>query len=162
MTVHDPTSSLPSNNKLAASSLSFEENEIGRDEIAEKQFQLFEETLVTKKRRVKTGEVRISKQIVTSTGTAAIPVTKEKIVIEIESIYGADTRLNIGEAVAAKDGSITMDIYEDQATVCREVKPYQSISVRKEVVNDVVTAEETLRREEMTIETDGTPQVREI
>lgn len=123
--------------------------------------QLFEERLVTRKRRIKTGEVKISKQIVTSQGAAAVPVTKEKIVIEIESIYSSDTRIDIGEAVVAEDGSMRMDIYEEQAEVCRQVVPYQSVSVRKEIVNDVVTAETVLRREELTVETEGAPPVEE-
>lgn len=128
---------------------------------SDRHFQLYEEKLFTRKRRVKTGEVRISKQIVHSQTAAAVPITKEKIVIEIESIYGTDTRLDIGEARVAEDGSMRMDIYEEQATVCREVIPYQSVSVRKEVVSDIVTAEEILRREELTVETEGAPRVEE-
>ncbi|MEL6606360.1 MAG: DUF2382 domain-containing protein, partial [Cyanobacteria bacterium J06614_10] len=57
--------------------------------------QLFEERLVTQTQRVKTGEVKISKHIVTETAEASVPVTKEKIVIEIESVYGGQTHVDL-------------------------------------------------------------------
>ncbi|MEM8502092.1 MAG: YsnF/AvaK domain-containing protein [Cyanobacteria bacterium P01_D01_bin.1] len=123
--------------------------------------QLYEERLVTQTQRVKTGEVKISKRVVTDSASADIPVTKEKIVIEIESIYTGETRIDIGEARAAEDGSVHMDIYEEQALSCRRIIPYQNVSVRKEVVADTVTAQEVLRREEVEIAAQGTPLVEE-
>ncbi len=123
--------------------------------------QLYEERLVTQTRRIKTGEVKISKRIVTDSASADIPVTREKIIIEIESIYSGETRLDIGDAETAEDGSIRMGIYEDQALSCRTIVPYQNVSVRKEVVTDTVTAQETIRREEIDITTEGNPSVEE-
>ncbi len=123
--------------------------------------QLYEERLVTQTRRIKTGEVKISKRIVTDSASADIPVTREKIIIEIESIYNGETRLNIGDAETAEDGSIRMDIYEDQALSCRTIVPYQTVSVRKEIVTETVTAQETIRREEIDISTEGNPSVEE-
>jgi len=116
--------------------------------------QLYEERLVTQTRRIKTGEVKISKKVVTDNASAEIPVTKEKIIIEIESIYTGETRIDIGDARTAEDGSVHMDIYEEQALSCRRIVPYQSVSVRKEVVTDTVTAQEMLRREELDIVTE--------
>ncbi len=123
--------------------------------------QLYEERLVTQTRRIKTGEVKISKRIVTDSASADIPVTREKIIIEIESIYSGETRLNIGDAETAEDGSIRMGIYEDQALSCRTIVPYQTVSVRKEAVTETVTAQETVRREEIDITTEGNPSVEE-
>ncbi len=121
--------------------------------------QLYEERLFTQKQRVKTGEVRISKRTVTETANAAVPVTKEKIIIEIESVYGGETRVDFGDAQVKEDGSVRMDIYEEQAEVCRRVEPYQNVSVRKEVVQDVVRIQEPLRREELAVTSDGNPQI---
>ncbi len=121
--------------------------------------QLYEERLSTQKQRVKTGEVRISKRTVTETTNAAVPVTKEKIIIEIESVYGGETRVDFGDAQVNEDGSVRMDIYEEQAEVCRRVEPYQNVSVRKEVVQDVVQIQEPLRREELEVVSEGSPQV---
>ncbi|MBE9061699.1 YsnF/AvaK domain-containing protein [cf. Phormidesmis sp. LEGE 11477] len=128
---------------------------------ADPSIELYEERLVTQTRRVKTGEVKISKRVVTDSTSADIPVTKEKIIIEIESIYGGETRIDIGEAESAEDGSIRMGIYEEQALSCRRIVPYQNVSVRKEVVSDTVTAQEILRREEIDITTAGNPIVEE-
>ena len=121
--------------------------------------QLFEERLFTQKQRVKTGEIKISKHTVTGTDHADVPVTKEKIIIEIESIYGSDTRLNIGDAEVDEDGSMRMGIYEEQVEVCRRIVPYQTVSVRKEIVSDVVKVQETLRREELNIDSKGAPYI---
>ncbi len=121
--------------------------------------QLFEERLFTQKQRVKTGEIKISKHTVTETDYADVPVTKEKIIIEIESIYGGETRLDVGDAKVGEDGSMRMDIYEEQVEACRRIVPYQTVSVRKEIVSDVVKAQETLRREELSVNSDGAPYV---
>ncbi|MGB7485133.1 MAG: DUF2382 domain-containing protein, partial [Phormidesmis sp.] len=120
---------------------------------------LYEERLSTRKQRIKTGEVRISKRIVTEATDTATPIKKEKIIIEIESIYGGDTKIDVDAAEVAEDGSISMGIYEERAEVCRQVQPYQNVSVRKEVVEDVVRTQETLRREELSVDPDGLPYV---
>ncbi len=123
------------------------------------QFLLYEERLSTRKQRVRTGEVRISRQTVTETTETLTPVKKEKIIIEIESIYGGDTQIDVDNAEVGEDGSISMGIYEERAEICRQVRPYQSISVRKETVEDVVKTQETLRREELSVNPDGLPYV---
>ncbi|MEL6263556.1 MAG: DUF2382 domain-containing protein [Cyanobacteria bacterium J06626_6] len=121
--------------------------------------QLFEERLVTQTQRVKTGEVKISKHTVTEATEALIPVTKEKIIIEIESVYGGQTQVDMGDAQVAEDGSVRVGIYEEQATVCRQVVPYQNVAIRKETVTDTVVSQEPLRRETLNVETEGTPVV---
>lgn len=126
---------------------------------AERPIQLYEERLVTQKQRVKTGEVTISRRTVTETTDAAVPVTKEKVIIEIESIYGGETRVDFGDAQVGEDGAVRMGIYEEQAEVCRRIVPYQNVSVRKEVVQDVARTQETLRREELDLRSEGAPYV---
>jgi uncharacterized protein (TIGR02271 family) len=114
--------------------------------------QLYEERLVTSKQRIKTGEVKISKRTVSELSSTQIPITREKIIIEIDSVYGGETSVNFGDAKVAEDGAVHMDIYEEQAEVCRRIVPYQNISVRKEIVEDVVAIEQTIRREELDVE----------
>ena len=103
---------------------------------------LYEERIATRKQRVKTGEVKISKRIVTDTIATETPIKREKITIEIESIYGGDTQIDFADAKVADDGSISMGIYEERTEVCRQVVPYQNVSVRKEVVEDVVKTQQ--------------------
>lgn len=114
--------------------------------------QLYEEHVVTSKQRIKTGEVKISKHTTTDTSSSNIPITREKVIIEIESIYGGETRVNFGDAQVDDDGTVRMGIYEEQAEVCRRIVPYQNIAVRKEIVEDNVTVQQTLRREELTVD----------
>ncbi len=119
--------------------------------------QLFEERLTTRKQRVKTGEIKISKRTVTEQQNTSTPITREKVIIEIESIYGGETRVDFGDAEVAEDGTTRMGIYEEQTEVCRQVVPYQNITVRKETVQDVVKTQETLRREELEVTSEGAP-----
>ncbi|MEL7350386.1 MAG: PRC and DUF2382 domain-containing protein [Cyanobacteria bacterium P01_A01_bin.116] len=122
--------------------------------------ELFEERMLIRTQRVKTGEVRISKRTVTETTEAAVPITKEKITIEIESVYGGETRVDIGDAQVAEDGSVHMGIYEEQPVVCRRIAPYQNVSIRKEVVTDTVMTTEPLRKEVLDVSTEGSPSLR--
>ena len=126
---------------------------------ANRPIQLYEERLVTQKQRVKTGEVKISKRTITDTSNADIPITREKVIIEIESIYSGQTRVDFGDAEVAEDGTVRMDIYEEQAAVCQRIVPYQNVSVRKEVVQDVVRTQQVVRREELEVTTEGNPNV---
>ncbi len=119
--------------------------------------QLFEERLTTRKQRVKTGEIKISKHTITERKSTNTPITREKVIIEIESIYGGETRVDFGDAEVAEDGTMRMGIYEEQTEVCRQVVPYQNITVRKKTVQDVVKTQETIRREELEVTSDGAP-----
>ena len=121
--------------------------------------QLFEEQLVAEKKRVKTGEVRIYKRVVAEPTEVSETVTKEKIVIEIESIYGGNTHLDVDGAQVAADGSVRMGIYEDQLTACRQVVPSQVVSVRKETNTETVAVQAALRREVLDVKTEGSFEI---
>jgi len=119
---------------------------------SDRPIQLYEERLVTNKQRVKTGEVKISKRTITDTSHSRIPITREKVIIEIESLYAGETRIDFGQAEVADDGTVRMDIYEDQAEVCRRVVPYQNVAIRKEIVEDTIPIQQTIRREELDVQ----------
>jgi len=119
--------------------------------------QLYEERLTARKQRVKTGEIKISKRTVTERQSTSTPITREKVIIEIESVYGGETRVDFSDAEVAEDGTMRMGIYEEQTEVCRRVVPYQNVNIRKEVVQDVVETQETIRREELDVTSDGAP-----
>lgn len=114
--------------------------------------QLYEERLVTSKQRVKTGEVKISKRTVTESVGTEVPITREKVIIEIESIYAGETRVDFCDAEVGEDGTVRMGIYEDQTEVCRRIVPYQNVAIRKEIVSDIVPIQQTIRREELDID----------
>ena len=131
-------------------------------ELFEQPIQLYEERLTTQKQRIKTGEVKISKQTITETSDTNIPITREKVIIEIESIYSGQTRVDFGDAEVAADGTVRMGIYEEQAEVCRRIVPYQNVSVRKEAVQDIVSTQQVVRREELDVRTEGSPEMLHI
>ena len=133
--------------------------DLNQNNSAEQSIQLYEERLVTQKQRVKTGEVKISKKTITETTDTDIPITREKVIIEIESIYSGQTRVDFGNAEVAADGTVRMGIYEEQVEVCQRVVPHQNISVRKETVQDTVQTQQIVRREELDVRTEGNPEV---
>ena len=135
------------------------QDKVSQDRPLEQSIQLYEERLFAQKQRVKTGEVKISKTIVTETSQEDIPITREKIVIEIESIYSSQTRVDFGEAEVSADGTVRMGIYEEQTEVCRQIVPYQNVSIRKESVRDVVSTQQVVRKEELDVQIEGNPEV---
>lgn len=117
---------------------------------------LYEERLVGQKHREKTGEVTITKRIETHTESVAVPVRKEKIVIEVT------TPLTGAAATAAKDTFQEMevanvDLYGETATAQKEIRVSEGITVRKEIEEEVVTLTDQVRHEELDIATEGSP-----
>lgn len=130
----------------------------GMSNDSHKRLRLYEERLVAEKVRQKTGDVTISKRIETDIDTAEVPVQREKIVIEIESVNGG-TRVNVPDD-SFKDGKVTrLDVYEEQANIRKEPVVYQEVNIRKEIETDKVTARERLRREELQVDKKGQPSV---
>ena len=52
-----------------------------------------------------------------------------------------------------------MEVYEETADIHKEAFVREEVNVRKEVVRSTVEGEETLRREELDVKTDGTAVV---
>ena len=119
---------------------------------------LFEERLLARKHRAKTGEVKVSKRVVTETVEGSIPVQKEKIIIEIESIVGT-TQVNLPDGHRQSGDVAAVEVFEDQVELRREPVIRQQINIRKEVEQNVVTVQETVRREELEVQTEGDPNV---
>lgn len=117
---------------------------------------LHEERLIIDKTRVKTGAISVRKQIVKETTETSVPIYKEKIIIEIESILGA-TQVNLCDRdVQAEDSE---DIYAERLRTCKEPMVRQHVTIRKEVNTDVISVSKLLRREELEIHAEGQPDV---
>lgn len=118
---------------------------------------LYEERLIANKQRRKTGEVSIGKRVETETASVAIPVEKERVVIERTNPTNA-TPTNPGNAF--REGEVArMDIYEETPDIRKEAVLKEEVKVKKVVEQDIVQAQETVRREELDIDTDGRPIV---
>ena len=118
-------------------------------------FKLYQERLVANKKRVKTGEVTVGKHIETETQRVSVPIEKERVVIE--RVTPADA----GKAVAPGsvnfgDGKVArMEIYQETADIHKEAFVREEVKVNKVVEHETVEAQETIRREELDIDGEG-------
>jgi uncharacterized protein (TIGR02271 family) len=119
---------------------------------------LYEERLLTNKNRVKTGEVAVGKHVETETAQVSVPVEKERVIIE-RSNPTETTPVTPGAADFREGEVARMEIYEETADIRKQAFVREEVNIRKEVERDTVDATETLRREELDIDTDGNPTI---
>lgn len=125
---------------------------------ADQNIKLYQERLLANKTRRKAGEVAVGKHVETETQRVAVPVEKERVVIE---------RVTPGTTEAVTPGSVNfgegevarVEVYEEAADIHKEAFVREEVRVRKEVDRETVEAEETLRREELDIDTQGNPVI---
>ncbi len=118
---------------------------------------LYEERLVANKRRQKSGEVTIGKHIETETARVAVPVEKERVVIE--RVTPADAGKTVTpDATAFREGEVAnVEIYEETADIRKEAFVREEVRVSKVVDHDTVESKETIRREELDVSAPGLP-----
>ncbi|MDX2231852.1 MAG: DUF2382 domain-containing protein [Leptolyngbyaceae cyanobacterium bins.349] len=118
---------------------------------------LYEERLIANKTRQRTGEVRVGKHVETETAHVTVPVEKERVVIE----RTAPTTAAVTPGAADfQEGEVArIDVYEETPDIRKEAFVREEVRVRKEVDRQNVEAEETLRREQLDIDTDGNPVI---
>lgn len=129
------------------------------DERNHQKIKLYEERLLANKERHKTGEVAVGKHIETETASVSVPVEKERVIIERTT--PTDSREVPPGTADFREGEVArMEIYEETADVQKKAFVREEVNIRKEVERDTVEATETLRREELDIDTEGNPVVR--
>ncbi len=120
---------------------------------------LYEERLVADKTRQKVADVAVAKRVETEQGQVSVPIEKERVVIEritptdAGTVKSSDVAFGVGEA--------RIETYEEIPEIRKEAFVREEISVSKEVERETVTAQETLRREELDIDMKGNPVVDE-
>jgi uncharacterized protein (TIGR02271 family) len=125
---------------------------------ADQSLRLYEERLVADKTRQKSGEVSIGKHVETETAHVAVPVEKERVVIERVSTSAAGTVVSPGEAF--REGEVArVEVYEETPEIRKEAFVREEVRVSKEVEQQTVQSEETIRREELDVTTQGHPDV---
>lgn len=115
---------------------------------------LYEERLIANKERFLAGTVTVGKRVETETAAVSVPVERERIVVERTTPTDA-TVVTPGEASFREGEVARVEVYEETADIEKQAFVREEVSVRKEVEQDVVSARETIRREELDIETDG-------
>jgi uncharacterized protein (TIGR02271 family) len=120
---------------------------------------LYEERLVANKRRVKAGEVTVGKHVETETARVAVPIEKERVVVERVTPADAGQPVAPG-TVDFREGEVArVEIYEETPDIRKEAVLREEVRVNKVVERDTVEAQETIRREELDINKEGTPIV---
>ncbi|MBF2067201.1 MAG: DUF2382 domain-containing protein [Calothrix sp. C42_A2020_038] len=122
-------------------------------------FRLYEERLVANKQRRKAGEVAIGKRVETETANVAIPIEKERVVVERVTPTDAG-RVVSPDVTAFHEGEVAhVEIYEEVPDIRKEAVVREEVRVRKVVDQETVEAQETIRREELDVDTHGQPVV---
>ncbi|MGF1675179.1 MAG: DUF2382 domain-containing protein [Rivularia sp. (in: cyanobacteria)] len=122
---------------------------------------LYEERLVTSKSRIKTGEVSVGKHIETETARVSVPVEKERVVIERVTPTGEAAIVDPDQVNFTEGEVARVELYEEQADIHKEAYVREEVRVKKVVEQDTVEASETIRREELDIDTQGDLRVNE-
>lgn len=112
----------------------------------------FEEKLSVEKRPVETGSVDVHKEVHTEHKTIEVPVTREEVVIERRPASG-DTSGTVGG-----HQEIHIPIREEQVHVEKQTVAKEDVVIGKRTVHDTQRVDETLRKEEIKVDSD--PNVR--
>ncbi|GAB1541835.1 hypothetical protein NUACC21_45080 [Scytonema sp. NUACC21] len=118
-------------------------------------FKLYEERLIANKNRVKAGEVTLGKHIETETARVSVPIERERVVIERVNPTDAGTAVNPSDLQFQEGEVARIEIYEETPDIHKEAFVREEVRVRKVVDRDTVEAQETIRREELDIRTEG-------
>ncbi|MFQ4145697.1 DUF2382 domain-containing protein [Chlorogloeopsis sp. ULAP02] len=118
---------------------------------------LYEERLIANKQRRKVGEVTVGKHVETETARVAVPVEKERVVVERVTPQDAGRAVAPGEANFREGEVARVEIYEETPDIRKEAVVREEVRVRKEVEHDTVEAQETVRREELDINAPNLP-----
>lgn len=130
------------------------------DEQSHQKLKLYEEKLVADKRRQLAGEVSIGKRVETETVKASVPVEKERIVIERSTPKNIDQVVNPTDAVFHEGEVARMEVYQETADIQKQAVVREEVTIKKEVQQDVLKAQETIRREELEVDVDENPGIK--
>lgn len=120
---------------------------------------LYEEKLVANKTRRNAGEVSIGKTVETETVRASVPIEKERVVIERVTPTDAGTPVSPTRDAFREGEVANVQIYEETPDIRKETVVGEEVRIKKEVVQDTVEAQETVRREKLDINTQNPSDV---
>ena len=118
---------------------------------------LYEERLVANKRREKTGEVAIGKHVESETAKVSVPLEKEHVVIERVTPEDAGRVVSPQEANFREGEVARVELHEETSDVRKEAVLREEVRVKKVVDQDTVETQETVRREELDVNSANLP-----
>lgn len=119
--------------------------------------QLREEELQARKQRVETGQVQLGKDVVTERREMDVPVTKEEVFIERHPVEGRPA--DGGEI--GKDRTISVPVSEERVEVGKQVRVREEVSLGKQEVQESKRVEGDVKREELRVDQEGSPGLRD-
>jgi uncharacterized protein (TIGR02271 family) len=121
----------------------------------ERTLQLREEELTARKQTVETGEVTLSKDVVTEQQTLNVPVTHEEVTIERHPIE----RRPSDQPVRETGETISVPVHEEQVSAEKRTVVYEEVGVDKRAVQETEHVSDTVRREELVVDKEGSVDV---
>jgi uncharacterized protein (TIGR02271 family) len=112
--------------------------------------QLFGEVLRVHKDRVSRGEVRIRKEVSTTTQSIEVPVTREELILERVPVSGQP----VGSNATFASEEIRIPLSEERASIEKQVVVREEVLIGKKEVSDVKSFDEQVRREELAVDQD--------
>jgi uncharacterized protein (TIGR02271 family) len=110
--------------------------------------QLYGEVLRVHKDRISRGEVRVRKEVTTTTQTVEVPVTREELVVERVPVSG-----QVPATGATFDSEeIRIPLSEERASVSKQAVVREEVRVGKKQVTNVETLDEQVRSEQLKID----------
>jgi len=120
---------------------------------------LSEERLDVGTRSEEVGRARLRKYVVTENVTESVPVTREEVRLEREPITDANIGNALdGPAISEEEHEVTL--HADRAVVDKEAVPVERVRLDKTTVTDQEQVSENLRKEEIEVDGDTTPDRR--
>ena len=115
-----------------------------------------EEELQVNKTPVQTGEVRVRKEVHTEHQHLDVPVMREEVVIERRPT----NRQQVSATDLDRQEEIRIPVREEQVKVQKQTVVAEEVSVGKRQVQDTAQVNESLRKEEIKVDTEGNPKIR--
>jgi len=108
-----------------------------------------EEQLHVGTQRVETGRARLRKYVVTENVTQSVPVSREEVVLEREPITDANIEDALdGPAISEEEHEVVL--HAEKPVVAKEAVPVERVRL------DTETVTESVRKEQIELDTDGT------
>ncbi len=125
----------------------------GMNEQDHQTLRLYEERLIANKRRQKAGEVTVGKHVETDTARVAVPLDRERVIVERVTPTDAGRAVTPGEADFREGEVARVEIYEETPEIRKEAIVREEVKVKKVVEHETSEAQATVRREELDVDT---------
>jgi uncharacterized protein (TIGR02271 family) len=127
-----------------------EDKEIDTEVVDNEKIHLREEELDVAKDKVETGAVNLRKEVVEEKKEVDVPVTHEEVIIERRAMHEPSD-----EPISNDEEMIHIPVTEEQVEVGKHTIVTGEITAHKRAVEETKHIEETLKREEARIDSEG-------